>query len=432
MILKASQRGGADQLAAHLMNANDNDHIALEELRGFAANDLTGALEEAYAVSKGTRCKQFLFSLSINPPKEAEVTVDQLRDAAVRAGKAVGLEGQPFGFVVHEKEGRRHAHAVWSRIDADEMKAINLPFFKDRLKALSKELYLENGWELPTGHRENGWANPLNFTLAEWQQAKRLDLDPREVKQVFRDAWQNSDNGPAFRAALEDRGYFVANGDRRAFVALDLHGEVYALSKMTGAKTKELQERLGAPDQFRSVDETRLDIRQRVERHVHQYLVDCRRELRERQRPLLEEQRAMVAAHKAEREKLLRHQEERRIRENQQRQSRIRTGIRGLLDFVIGRAANIRRINEREALEGVLRDRDQREGVYRAQSDERRELQDRIDDMRREQRRTLMGLARIVGSLRARGRAPAPEPEPPKQERTLRPRPRGNDFDFGI
>lgn len=429
MILKASQRGGADQLAAHLMNPNDNDHIALEELRGFAANDLTGALEEAYAVSKGTRCKQFLFSLSINPPKDAEVTVDQLHDAAVRAGKAVGLEGQPFGFVVHEKEGRRHAHAVWSRIDADEMKAINLPFFKDRLKALSKELYLENGWELPNGHRENGWANPLNFTLAEWQQAKRLDLDPREVKQVFRDAWQKSDNGSAFRAALEDRGFFIAKGDRRAFVALDLHGEVYALTKMSGAKTKELVERLGAPDQFRSVDETRLDVRQRVNRKVHQFLAAARQTFREDQRPLLEEHRAMVEAQKTERAKLALLQEERRIRENQQRQLRIRTGIRGLLDFVIGRAANIRRINEREAVEGVLRDRDQREGLYRAQTDERRELQDRIDDLRRNQRRTLMQMARTIGT---RLRTPAPEREPPVQEHTLRPRPRGTDFDFGI
>ncbi len=105
MILKASQRGSAGQLAAHLMNANDNDHIALEEVRGFAASDLFGALEEAHAISKGTRCKQFLFSLSINPPMDAEVSVEQLRDAAVRAGRAVGLEDQPFGFVVHEKRG---------------------------------------------------------------------------------------------------------------------------------------------------------------------------------------------------------------------------------------------------------------------------------------------------------------------------------------
>ena len=72
------------------------------------------------------------------------------------------------------------------------MKAINLPHYKNRLNALSKELYLENGWELPNGHCENGWANPLNFTLAEWQQAKRLDLDPREIKQLFQAAWRSS------------------------------------------------------------------------------------------------------------------------------------------------------------------------------------------------------------------------------------------------
>jgi len=245
MILKGSQRGGAAQLAAHLMNTIDNDHVVLEDVRGFAASDLAGALDEAHAVSKGTRCKQFLFSLSINPPKDAEVDIEALRDAAERAGKAIGLENQPFALVVHEKEGRRHAHAVWSRIDADQMKAINLPFFKDRLNGLSKELYLENGWELPNGRRENGWANPLNFTLAEWQQGKRLDLDPREIKQIFRDAWTHSDSGAGFRAALEERGYFLAKGDRRAFVAVDLHGEIYAVSRMAGVTAKAVAERLG-------------------------------------------------------------------------------------------------------------------------------------------------------------------------------------------
>jgi hypothetical protein len=96
--------------------------------------------------------------------------------------------------VIHEKNGRRHAHVVWSRIDPDAMKAINLPHFKNRLKDLSKELYLEHEWTLPDGHKENGWKNPLNFTLAEWQQANRLGLDPREIKQVFREAWDRSDN----------------------------------------------------------------------------------------------------------------------------------------------------------------------------------------------------------------------------------------------
>lgn len=427
MILKGSQRGGAGQLAAHLLNMIDNDHIELQDVRGFAADDLAGALDEAQAVAKGTNCKQFLFSLSLNPPKDAEVGIEAFTDAAERAGKALGLDGQPMALIVHEKDGRRHAHAVWSRIDADEMKAINLPFFKNRLKDLSKELYLEHGWELPDGHKENGWANPLNFTLAEWQQAKRLSLDPRETKQLFRESWEQSDSGQGFRAALEDRGFWLAKGDRRGFVALDVHGEVYSVSRMTGVKPKELEERLGSPDKLMSVDDTRLDLRQRIDRKVHQFLRDARQELREQQRPLLEEHAAMIAAQRAERERLARLQEERRMRENRERQARIRTGIRGLLDFVIGRAAAIRRINEREALEGVLRDRDQRRGVFDAQMYERRELQDRIDHLRREQRTVLMQMARAIGrSLKGPQITPQQAPKPERS------RERGPDFDFGL
>src|SRR5690242_18428137 len=155
MILKGSQRGGARQLAAHLLNAMDNDHVTLQELRGFVAQDLQGALDEARAVAKGTRCRQFMFSLSLNPPKDARVVLETLVSAADRAEDVLGLKDQPRAIVVHEKEGRRHIHVVWSRIDAAEMKAINLPYFKTRLRDLSKELYLENQWELPDGHKTN-------------------------------------------------------------------------------------------------------------------------------------------------------------------------------------------------------------------------------------------------------------------------------------
>lgn len=216
MILKGSQRGGANQLAAHLMNMIDNDHVALEDVRGFAANDLKGALEEAHAISRGTKCSQFLLSLSLNPPQDAEVGIEAFREAAQRAGKALGLDGQPMALVTHEKNGRLHAHAVWSRIDADQMKAINLPFFKERLAGLSKQLFLEHGWELPEGHRQNGWRNPLNFSLEEWQQAKRLDLEPREVKQVFQDAWKQSDNAATFRVhAASCRHETLPRGEQR-------------------------------------------------------------------------------------------------------------------------------------------------------------------------------------------------------------------------
>jgi hypothetical protein len=180
MILKGSQRAGAKALADHLMNDRDNEHVSCLELRDFSSNQLHGALAEMHAISKATQCKQFMFSLSLNPPTDHIATEQDFLEAADRAEQQLGLTGQPRAIVVHEKEGRRHAHVVWSRIDADEMKAINLPHFKNKLRDLSRELFLDHGWVLPDGLATYGNKSPLNFTLEEWQQAKRQGLDPRE------------------------------------------------------------------------------------------------------------------------------------------------------------------------------------------------------------------------------------------------------------
>src|SRR5688572_24474410 len=134
MILKASQRGGGKQLGLHLTRTDDNEHVEVYEIRGFVSEDIIGALKEAYAVSKGTRCKQFLFSVSLNPPPHERVPVDVFENAIARIEQRNGLAGQPRIVVFHEKEGRRHAHAVWSRIDAETMTARNLPFFKAKLR----------------------------------------------------------------------------------------------------------------------------------------------------------------------------------------------------------------------------------------------------------------------------------------------------------
>lgn len=44
-------------LATHLLNARDNEHIEVHELRGFSTDDLHGAFQEIEAVSRGTRAK---------------------------------------------------------------------------------------------------------------------------------------------------------------------------------------------------------------------------------------------------------------------------------------------------------------------------------------------------------------------------------------
>lgn len=84
--------------------------------------------------ARGRLAKKFLFSLSLNPPSSEKVPIDNFEAAIEAIEERLGLEGQPRAIVFHEKGGRRHAHAVWSRIDADEMKAIILPFYKMKLR----------------------------------------------------------------------------------------------------------------------------------------------------------------------------------------------------------------------------------------------------------------------------------------------------------
>ena len=202
MILKASQRSGAKQLGLHLLKTEENEHVEVHEVSGFVADDLMGAMQEAYALSRGTKCQQFLFSVSLNPPADESVRIDVFEQACAMIEERLGLQGQPRIIVFHEKEGRRHAHAVWSRIDPETMTAKPLPFFKTKLRDVAKQLFLENGWRLPQGFVDSQLRDPRNFTLAEWQQAKRGGIDPRQVKAAIHECWAISDSPHAFAAAL--------------------------------------------------------------------------------------------------------------------------------------------------------------------------------------------------------------------------------------
>lgn len=416
MILKASQRAGARNLSDHLMNDRDNDHISLADIRGFMADDLHGALDEAYAISKATHCKQYLFSLSLNPPQDHVATEQDFLDAAERVEKRLGLADQPRALVIHEKEGRRHAHVVWSRIDGEELKAINLPHFKNKLRDLSRDLFLDHGWELPDGLKTYGDKNPLNFTLAEWQQAKRKDLDPREIKQTFRQAWERSDGMKALSHALEERGYYLARGDRRGFVALDVHGTVYSLAKWAGVRTKEVREKLGKPDEFRSVSAIQTDLRARVTDQMKGYIREVNNHQRNEAEPLLEERVKMVRYQREERHLVALRQKERWAKETKARSEKLNKGLRGIWDRMTGKSKSVRKANEADAMRCAKRDVDQRDRLVVAQMKDRRELQKRISTLRKKQKQDRQILLReMVQYIRRQDHALAQKDHQPRR-----------------
>lgn len=397
MILKGNQRGGAKDLALHLMKP-ENDHVEVYEVRGFASESVMGALNEAYALSRGTKCKQFMFSLSANPPPDKEVSTDYFIDVFNRAEKELGLTGQARVIVFHEKQGRRHAHCVWSRINVEKMTAVHLPHTKRKLVALTRDIFIEREWKMPDGLIDKTLRNPKNFTYAQWQQAKRIGKDPRAIKAALQDAWAISDSKAAFIHALDERGFKLARGDKRGFVVIDHRMEPYSLSKWTGQKPKILALRLGDKNDLPSVDETKANIRQEMRGILRHLQGDLTRRAKAKHSKFDVRHRNLVKRQQIAREVLKTAQEKRRIHDNQVRQARFRRGASGLWDRLRGEHKRIQNQNEREAYVAFGQDRNEMDKMVFSHLKERKHIdifklriQERADHMTRGLDRDMQG-----------------------------------------
>ncbi|MDE3767572.1 relaxase/mobilization nuclease domain-containing protein [Sinorhizobium meliloti] len=266
MIPKASQRSGGQDLATHLLNALDNEYVEVAEVSGAVASDLHGAFAEWEAIASGlTKCRKYLYSLSVNPDLgQGELTRAQYLDYVDRVEKKLGLEGQPRAVVFHIKEGREHCHVVWSRIDYQSEKAIHLAFDRDKLMMVTREFARDHGLTLPDGYGRD----PLDDrgrrpeSLYEKQQQRATGLSKDERMQMVTHAWKSADSPRAFVRALEEMGYVLAAG-KRPYVLVDLYGTMNALPKLIDdrqVKTKDIRaflEKEFPPEQLPTVDEAK-------------------------------------------------------------------------------------------------------------------------------------------------------------------------------
>lgn len=392
MILKGNARGGAKDLALHL-EKEENDHVEVYELRGFVSQNLMGALNELYALSRGTRCRKFMYSLSLNPPETAKVSTVDFVAAIERVEKKLGLDGQSRAIVFHEKNGRRHAHCVWSRINIAEMKAIQLSYDRKTLKAVSRSLFLDHGWDMPPGLVRDSEHDPLNFTLAEWQQAKRTVQNAKDIKAAIQDAWAVSDNRESFSHALEERGFRLARRDKGRFVAVDCHGEVYSIPRMIpNVSTRDVRQRLGDEIALPSVHEVTAryadDMAKAIQGHQKAFKKAVHIEIAE----LKKDKERLVERQRDARRALMKAQRERQKHEALERQARFKKGLSGLWSRICGEHKRIRQRNEAEAAEAAQRDMQEKDQLIFNQLAQRRMLKQRALAFKgryRDQRREL-------------------------------------------
>ena len=239
--------------------------------------------------------------------------------------------------------------------------------------------------------------NQTNFTLAEWQQAKRQGIDPRWVKQSLQECWTHSDGRAAFVRALEERGYLLAKGDKRGFVVLDHSGEVYSLPRALSLKAKDVRARLGDPESLPNVADAQKTIAERMTPAIKRHVAESRLQFQKRSATLDHYKMEMTQLHRDARAKLQSRQSAEWQNETRDRAARLPKGLRGLWHRITGKYQEVRRLNEHEAKKTQERHALERHTLIEHQLAQRRVLQDRIKEHRRAQYVRLVELRKDIG-----------------------------------
>lgn len=257
--------------------------------------------------------------------------------------------------------------------------------YKDwpKLQELSRELFLEHGWDMPQGLLDKRNRDPNKFTLAQWQQAKRLGKVPHQIKADLQSSWALSQDKASFEQELKHRGYRLAKGDRRGFVVLDHKCEPFSLGKKwLGINVNEVRTRLGDENKLRSVEETRVIIAKNMSAHLQTLQEQQNSAIQARTDILKDQLQRMVKSQRGERAALKEAQEKRQQAETQARQARYNKGLKAVLDFVTGKRRKIKQQNQQEMEAAQHRDEAEKDTLVFTHIEQRRSLEQRMKRLR--------------------------------------------------
>lgn len=232
---------GAKRLANHLTK-DENEKVSILEISGTAVNDnLHFALRDMEDVGKLTKSQtgKVLYHANINPRKNETLSREQYIQACDTLMEKLGFDGQPRAIVMHQKEGRQHAHLVVQLTDLEKgkLKSTSNNYYKHKevAKELEKTFQLKKSPRRYTGR---------SYSQSEAQQSKKIGEKTNEVRAMIRSCYQHSKSGEEFVSKLFQKGFYVTKGKRLTVV--DKKGNVQSLTRQLKkiATAKEVKKKL--------------------------------------------------------------------------------------------------------------------------------------------------------------------------------------------
>ena len=173
-------------------------------------------------------------------------------------GRAMTQQARAASLHIDEKTGDMHLHLAYSLLrhsDDGRLFVQKLGLYENKLQLYAREVELKYGLQILSNEPRPG---ARRADRNELEESRRLGTDVHAIRSAILDSLTKSDNGRSFDAAIKERNWIVAGGDRNCYVVIDEQGGKHALNKkLTGMTLKEIDARLGDLDRTKlpSVDQ---------------------------------------------------------------------------------------------------------------------------------------------------------------------------------
>ena len=250
---------GAFRYYLHDKGANTRERIAWTHTENLLTDDPDKAWKVmAYTAKEAERLKEasgqkmggrklakpvFAYSLAWHPEQKPDQ--EHMLMTAKQSLDILGFSEYETVIIAHNDEPQQHVHIIVNRVHPLTGLAADTGNSKLKLSDFSREYEREHG-KVYCQQRE---VNHRKRTQGERTQY----CDP-----VIVEAWQQSDNGRGFVAALKEKDYTLAQG-RRRLVIVDRYGQTHnPVRHLENVRAKEFQKRLQDIDSSRLPDATKL------------------------------------------------------------------------------------------------------------------------------------------------------------------------------
>ncbi len=242
MIVNGSSNRCVSWWSQHL-EADVNEKVEIIAVHGLRPDDIENMLEQMMDFATGTKCQNAFYQMNFSPAPNEQLTEKQWQRVREIAETKHGLQGQPYFIVMHTKHGEQHIHTIHSRISLETGKAISDGNDAKTNHAIARAVEWEFGLQQVIGPYDREPGTPRTEPAPKrWEMLRgmKTGIDPRDIAAEVTALFQQSDNGQAFKAALEQHGYELVTG-KRGLLILDCAGKDHSLARrIEGVNTKEL------------------------------------------------------------------------------------------------------------------------------------------------------------------------------------------------